>query len=78
MARFEDRLARAFSAVINILDPDVIVVGGGMSKHDTIYTNVAPLLRKYVYHREPRTPIVRALHGDASGVRGAALLWPLG
>jgi fructokinase len=77
MARFEDRLARAFSAVINILDPDVIVVGGGMSKHETIYTNVAPLLRKYVYHREPRTPIVRALHGDASGVRGAALLWPL-
>ena len=77
MARFEDRLARAFSTVINILDPDVIVVGGGMSKHETIYTNVAPLLRKYVYHREPRTPIVRALHGDASGVRGAALLWPL-
>jgi len=39
--------------------------------------NVAPLLRKYVYHRDPRTPIVRAAHGDASGVRGAAMLWPV-
>ena len=77
MARFEDRLARAFSMVINVLDPDVIVVGGGMSKHDEIYTEVPPLLRTYVYHREPRTPIVRAVHGDASGVRGAAMLWPL-
>jgi fructokinase len=55
----------------------VIVVGGGMSKHDEIYTEVPPLLRRYVYHREPRTPIVRAVHGDASGVRGAAMLWPL-
>ena len=77
MARFEDRLARAFSMIINVLDPDVIVVGGGMSKHDEIYTEVPPLLRKYVYHRAPRTPIVRAVHGDASGVRGAAMLWPL-
>ena len=76
MTRFVDRLARAFSMMINILDPDVIVVGGGMSKHDEIYANVPPLLRKYVYHRDPRTPIVRAAHGDASGVRGAAMLWP--
>jgi fructokinase len=75
MARFTDRLARAFGMLINILDPDVIVVGGGMSKHDEIYTEVPPLLRKWVYHREPRTPIVRAMHGDASGVRGAAMLW---
>lgn len=76
MALFEDRLARAFSLVINFLDPDVIVVGGGMSKHEEIYTSVAPLLRKYVYHQDPRTPILRAAHGDASGVRGAAMLWP--
>ncbi|MDF3009903.1 MAG: hypothetical protein K0S03_699 [Burkholderiales bacterium] len=76
MALFTDRLARAFSLVINFLDPDVIVVGGGMSKHDEIYTAVPPLLRKYVYHADPRTPIVRAVHGDASGVRGAAMLWP--
>jgi fructokinase len=76
MARYVDRLARAFAMMINIVDPDVIVVGGGMSKHDEIYTQVPPLLRKYTYHPEPRTPIVRAAHGDASGVRGAAMLWP--
>ena len=76
MALFTDRLARAFSLAINFLDPDVIVVGGGMSKHDEIYSAVPPLLRKYVYHSNPRTPIVRAVHGDASGVRGAAMLWP--
>jgi fructokinase len=77
MARYVDRLARAFAMMINLLDPDVIVVGGGMSKHEEIYANVPPLLRKYVYHHDPRTPIVRAAHGDSSGVRGAAMLWPL-
>ena len=76
MARYEDRLARAFSLVINVLDPDVIVVGGGVSKHDRLYVNVPPLLSKYVYCQHPSTPIVRAIHGDASGVRGAAMLWP--
>jgi len=76
MARYVDRLARAFAMMINILDPDVIVVGGGMSKHEEIYTRVPPLLRKYTYHPDPRTLILRALHGDASGVRGAAMLWP--
>jgi fructokinase len=76
MARYEDRLARAFSLIINVLDPDVIVVGGGVSKHERLYANVPPLLRKYVYCESPRTPIVRAMHGDASGVRGAAMLWP--
>jgi fructokinase len=78
MQRYADRLARAFSTIINILDPDVIVVGGGMSKHEEIYRDVPALLSKYVYHREPRTPILRAVHGDASGVRGAAMLWPAG
>lgn len=76
MALYADRLARAFSLVINFLDPDIIVVGGGMSKHEEIYSAVPTLLRKYVYHSDPRTPIVRAVHGDASGVRGAAMLWP--
>jgi fructokinase len=76
MARYVDRLARAFAMLVNVLDPDVIVVGGGMSKHDEIYSRVPPLLHKYTYHPDPRTPIVRALHGDASGVRGAAMLWP--
>jgi fructokinase len=77
MARYEDRLARAFAMIINVLDPDVIVVGGGVSKHERLYVNVPPLLRKYVYCENPRTPIVHATHGDASGVRGAAMLWPL-
>ena len=76
MARFVDRLARAFSLIINVLDPDLIVVGGGMSKHDEIYSQVPALLHKHTYHPEPRTPIVPAAHGDASGVRGAAMLWP--
>ncbi|HEU4352348.1 MAG TPA: ROK family protein [Burkholderiales bacterium] len=76
MARYEDRLARSFSTIINVLDPDVIVVGGGLSKHERLYMNVPPLLKKYVYWKDPRTPVVRAAHGDASGVRGAAMLWP--
>jgi fructokinase len=76
MARYADRLARAFSTLINVLDPDVIVVGGGMSKHQEIYAEVPQLLRKYVYCKNPTTPIVPAVHGDASGVRGAAMLWP--
>ncbi|HWM42381.1 MAG TPA: ROK family protein [Burkholderiales bacterium] len=76
MARYADRLARALAMIINILDPDVIVVGGGMSKHDEIYTQVPPLLKRHVYWSNPSTPIVRAKHGDASGVRGAAMLWP--
>jgi fructokinase len=75
MARYVDRLARSFAMIINILDPDMIVVGGGMSKHEEIYTKVPPLLRQYAYHPDPRTPIVPAMHGDASGVRGAAMLW---
>ncbi len=76
MKNYEDRLARAFALVINTLDPDVIVVGGGVSKHGNLYTNVPPLLPKYTYWPKPRTPVVRAMYGDASGVRGAAMLWP--
>jgi fructokinase len=76
MARYEDRLARAFSMIINMLDPDVIVVGGGLSKHERLYASVPPLLKNHVYWKKPSTPIVHARHGDASGVRGAAMLWP--
>ena len=71
----EERLARAFSLVINFLDPDVIVLGGGVSNIERLYTTVPRLLPKYVYAQSFDTPIVRAKHGDASGVRGAALLW---
>ncbi|HET7671535.1 MAG TPA: ROK family protein [Burkholderiales bacterium] len=73
----EDRLARAFSMVVNFLDPDVIVLGGGLSNIQRLYTTVPRLLPKYVYSQSFDTPIVRAKHGDASGVRGAAMLWPL-
>jgi fructokinase len=76
MAVYLDRLARAFSLVVNFLDPEVIVVGGGVSKESRIYASVPQLMPKYVYTASFSTPIVPAAHGDASGVRGAAMLWP--
>lgn len=75
LGRYEDRLARALTPVINLLDPDVIVLGGGLSNLDRLYTNVPPLLRPFG-GEPPRTRLVRAAHGDSSGVRGAAWLWP--
>ena len=74
--RFEDRLARGLSNVINILDPDVIVVGGGVSRLEHIYEALPKLLPKYVFGGEASTPVVQAKYGDSSGVRGAAWLWP--
>src|SRR5437762_7308434 len=71
----EDRLARAFSMVVNFLDPDVIVLGGGLSNIQRLYTTVPRLLPKYVYSQTVDTALVPAKHGDASGVRGAAMLW---
>jgi len=73
----EDRLARAFSMVVNFLDPDVIVLGGGLSNIERLYTTVPRLLSRYVYSQTVTTALVRAKHGDASGVRGAAMLWSL-
>jgi predicted NBD/HSP70 family sugar kinase len=61
--------------VINILDPDVIVLGGGMSNIDRLYKNVPKLLGKYVFSDVVTTPIVKPKFGDSSGVRGAAWLW---
>src|SRR6266700_3803666 len=75
--RFEDRLARGLAGVINLLDPDVIVMGGGASQIPRIYKNVPPRLKEYVFGKEADTPLVPAKHGDSSGVRGAAWLWPL-
>jgi fructokinase len=75
--RYEDRLARSLSQLINILDPDVIVLGGGVSQVPRLYQNVPKRLRDYVFGNEADTPILVAKHGDASGVRGAAWLWPL-
>jgi len=75
-ARWEDRLARALALVINILDPDVFVFGGGLSKAERLYQNVPGLLGKYVFGGEAETPLLQARYGDSSGVRGAAWLWP--
>jgi fructokinase len=76
LQRYGDRLARALAHVVNFLDPDVIVLGGGLSNLDRLYVHVPSLLPRYVYGGIVETPVVRALHGDASGMRGAAMLWP--
>ena len=75
LERYANRLARALAHVINLLDPDVIVLGGGLSNVDELYGFVPPQLPAYVFGREVTTPIVRNKHGDSSGVRGAAWLW---
>jgi fructokinase len=73
--RLEDRMARGLAVVVNILDPDVIVVGGGLSKLDRLYTGVKARLGDLCFGGGGDTPIVRAMYGDSSGVRGAARLW---
>jgi len=77
LERFEDRLTRSLAQMVNILDPDMIVLGGGVSQVPRLYQNVPHRLKEYVFGREADTPVVVAKHGDASGVRGAAWLWPL-
>jgi fructokinase len=76
LKRYANRLARSLAHAINILDPDVIVLGGGMSNVDELYELVPPQLSSYVFSGEAQTPIIRNRHGDSSGVRGAAWLWP--
>lgn len=75
MERYEQRLARALASVINLLDPDVIVLGGGMSNVARLYTEVPRLWSRYVFSDYVATRLARPVHGDASGVRGAAWLW---
>lgn len=75
--RYEDRLARALTVIINILDPDVIVLGGGMSNVAQLYDNLPARIERYAFSDGIETPIVPPRHGDSSGVRGAAWLWPL-
>ncbi|GAA0556935.1 ROK family protein [Rhizomicrobium electricum] len=75
LENFYDRLARALSEVVNILDPDVIVMGGGLSNIDALYTELPPRVEHYAFTTEAPTKIVRNKHGDSSGVRGAAWLW---
>jgi fructokinase len=75
LGRHEDRLARALATVINLLDPDVIVLGGGLSNLTRLYAAVPARWADWVFSDRVVTPLRRHLHGDASGVRGAAWLW---
>lgn len=74
LQRYETRLARALAHVVNLLDPDVIVLGGGLSNVDRLYTSVPQLWSRWIFSDRVDTRLVRNLHGDSSGVRGAAWL----
>ena len=76
LERYATRLAKGLASVINVLDPDVIVLGGGLSNIDALYERVPQLWRDWVFSDRVDTRLVRARHGDSSGVRGAAWLWP--
>ena len=76
MARHADRLARGLATVVNILDPDVIVLGGGLSNIARLYEDLPPLVERYGFTLGAPPKIVKNRHGDSSGVRGAAWLWP--
>jgi fructokinase len=76
LTRHADRVARGFAQIINFLDPDAIVIGGGLSHMSHLYTEVPLLLRRNVIAESVMTPVLRNMHGDSSGVRGAAWLWP--
>jgi fructokinase len=76
LRRYEDRLARGLAAVINLLDPDAIVLGGGMSNLPDLAPAVSAVLPRYVFSDTVLTKVIPNLHGDSSGVRGAAWLWP--
>ncbi len=76
LQRYEARLARALAQVINILDPDAIVLGGGLSNMERLYENVPRLWSEHVFSDRVATKLLKHRHGDSSGVRGAAWLWP--
>jgi fructokinase len=75
MDRLCDRLARGLASIINVLDPHIIVLGGGLSNMVDLYPRVNALLRAYVFSDHVATEVVKNRHGDSSGVRGAAWLW---
>ncbi|ACK49590.1 ROK family protein [Methylocella silvestris BL2] len=77
LALYCDRLARGLAGVINIVDPDVIAVGGGLSNIDALYSGLPELIARYAFSDRIDTAVRRAVHGDSSGVRGAAWLWPI-
>ncbi len=76
LKRYEERLARSLAHVVNVLDPDVIVLGGGMSNVARLYVNVPRLWEPWIFSDRVDTQLVPNVHGDSSGVRGAAWLWP--
>jgi len=76
MLRYERRLAKALASVINLLDPDVVVLGGGLSNLERLYENVPKLWNSYIFSDHVETKLRPAKFGDSSGVRGAAWLWP--
>lgn len=76
LERYEDRLARALAHVVNLLDPDIIVLGGGLSRIERLYQDVPQKIAKWTFGGSAITRVVPAKHGDSSGVRGAARLWP--
>jgi fructokinase len=78
LSRYTDRLARAFATVINLLDPDVVVIGGGMSNVARLYSDVPKLWSRYAFSDRVDTRLLPPRHGDSSGVRGAAWLWGRG
>ena len=75
LRRYEDRMARALASIINVIDPHVIVLGGGLSNISRLYKNVPALWGQYVFSDRVDNRLVQAKHGDSSGVRGAAWLW---
>ncbi|MCK9908979.1 ROK family protein [Microbacteriaceae bacterium K1510] len=78
VAAYQERLARGLASVINIVDPEVIVLGGGLSNIGMLYTGLEEVIARYAFSDVIDTKVVPAMHGDSSGVRGAAWLWPAG
>jgi fructokinase len=75
LERYSNRMARALASIINVLDPDAIVLGGGLSNIEYLYRRVPQLWDRWAFSDAVTTPLLRARHGDSSGVRGAAWLW---
>ena len=76
LARHADRMGRSLSVIVNLLDPDIIVLGGGLSNMEHLYTELPKVMMKHVFSDFVSTPVVKNKHGDSSGVRGAAWMWP--
>jgi fructokinase len=77
LARYVDRLARGLATIINLLDPDIVVLGGGMSNLARLYDELPLQWPRWVFSDRVDTRLAKAVHGDSSGVRGAAWLWPV-